>query len=464
MFAVKENFLSNDILNMKITDLKLEWKDKNVLIVGAGSTGLSCAEFLNKHNIFFTIIDSREDLNYINKNIDIVCGYFQEKYFSQADILIVSPGVSIKHPFIQDAINQGKEVIGDVELFCRLTDKPIIAITGSNGKSTVTTLVSEILNASNITAKPGGNIGIPCLDLITTDSETDCYVLELSSFQLETTFSLKAYASIILNISEDHMDRYDSYSDYRDAKEKVLHNAENIIFNSDDDVISGISLDYDANTITFSLVNQKADFYIKQHDGNEVIYHNNIIIADISNIKLIGLHNKLNILAALSLCSVFDTDLKQTQNVINDFSGLEHRSQMVSTYKDLVWINDSKATNIGATSAALAGLSEHAVHLILGGQSKAQDFNDLVPALTTNVKNIYVYGEDADLIIDAIVNKIETNIVRVETLEQSINLVASTAVKDDVILFSPACASFDQFDNYMHRGESFIDSVKRLEC
>ena len=464
MFAVKEKFLSNDTLNMKITDLKLEWKDKNVLIVGAGSTGLSCAEFLNKHNIFFTIIDSREDLNYINKNIDIVCGFFQEKYFSQADILIVSPGVSIKHPFIQCAINQGKEIIGDVELFCRLTDKPIIAITGSNGKSTVTTLVSEILNASNITAKPGGNIGIPCLDLIATDSETDCYVLELSSFQLETTFSLKAYASIILNISEDHMDRYDSYSDYRDAKKKVLHNAENIIFNSDDDVISGISLDYDANTITFSLVNQEADFYIKLHDGNEVIYHNNDIIADISNIKLIGLHNKLNILAALSLCSVFDTDLKQTQNVINEFSGLEHRSQVVSTYKGLVWINDSKATNIGATSAALAGLSERSIHLILGGQGKAQDFSDLVPALTTNVKNIYVYGEDADLIIDAIVNKIETNIIRVETLEQSINLIASTAVKDDVILFSPACASFDQFDNYIHRGESFIDSVKRLEC
>ena len=217
----------------------------------------------------------------------------------------------------------------------------------------------------------------------------------------------------------------------------------------------------DVNNITFGL-NAKADFYISDHNGAEWVFHNNEPLVDISHIKVIGQHNKLNILAALSLCSVFDIDLAKTEKVINDFSGLAHRSQLVSSHDGVDWINDSKATNIGATSAALKGFVNSSVHLILGGQAKGQDFSELLPALTSNIIQIIIYGEDAAKISKAVKGQKNIKVACVQTLEQSVEAAKQLTKEGDVVLFSPACASFDQFDNYMHRGQSFVDIVQRV--
>jgi len=461
MLVNSESIIGFDKERMHISNLKLEWKNKSILIVGAGATGISCAEFLTQNGIDFKIVDSREALTIKKNFVNVIYGEFQRHFFDEADVLIVSPGLSLMQPLLQQAIQQGKDVIGDVELFCRLTNKPIIAITGSNGKSTVTTLVGNILNALNLLVKIGGNIGVPCLELLKHDDEIDCYVLELSSFQLETTFSLKAHASAILNLSEDHLDRYSSYDDYCNAKKKILLNAENVIINRDDELVVEFSRNSVVKITSFSLSDPSADLHIK--DNNKVFLGNQKIL-DLSKIKLIGQHNKSNILAALSLCSVFDIDLTKAQKVINNFSGLEHRSQVVSEHAAAMWINDSKATNIGATRAALKGLSDKPVYLILGGQAKGQDFNELVPVLTNNIKEIIVYGEDAGLITSKIENKIEMKISRVDILENAVKSINEKVALGDFVLFSPACASFDQFDNYMQRGDCFVAAVKGLEC
>jgi len=481
MLAVKRNISGIDKTIMNIANLKLEWKEKNILIVGCGVSGISCANFLSRNDIKFSIIDSRtniKNISNINQRYTIKFGDFQENDFSTADIIIVSPGVSIKHPFIQKAIAEGKEVFGDVDLFCRLVDAPIIAITGSNGKSTVTTLVGDILNASNINAKVGGNIGVPCLDLLSLDllsldllgqdhfdsdhsyeAKVDCYVLELSSFQLETTSHLKAYASVILNLSEDHMDRYDSFLDYCNAKQRILNDSKYTIINLDDKLASKLS--HAEDSITFSL-STKADFTLGLKSGKEWIFHNEKPFLDISKLRIVGQHNKSNILAAISLCSVFDIALDKTAQAINTFSGLEHRSQLISNYKNVQWINDSKATNVGATRAALNGFSNRPLYLILGGQSKGQDFNELLPVLTNNIKQIFIYGEDSDLIANSIKEKTKISIQCLPTLKESINEISKLVIDDDVVLFSPACASFDQFDNYMHRGQSFVQYVNEV--
>ncbi len=459
--------LSNDSEKMKIVDLKHDWQNKKILIVGAGSTGLSCANFLKRHGLDFVIVDSRQNLSGLHHGIDIIGGDFKAENFNVADILIVSPGVPLTEPFVQSAIKQGKEVIGDVELFCRLTEKPIIAITGSNGKSTVTTLVGEILNAVKFVAKVGGNIGVPCLDLLESDAETDCYVLELSSFQLETTLSLKSHASVILNLTEDHLDRYESFQGYCNAKKKILLNSENIIVNNDDEGVVKFCATHNTNKISFSIVGDKADFYIdidtEEYSGHECVFHKGHAIVDISDIQLVGQHNKQNILAAVSLCSTFGINLKAISKVIASFTGLEHRSQRVSHYAGATWINDSKATNIAATCAALNGFSNNDIHLILGGQAKGQDFKELTPAITSNVKTIVIFGEDADLIRTGIEIDTTARIEMVDNLNESVEIVAQSLSFGDVVLFSPACASFDQFDNYMQRGQSFINAVKRLE-
>ena len=460
---MQENLMSgNNTISMNLSDLKIEWQNKHVLIVGAGATGLSCAKFLQSNQIDFKLVDSRPELNGIQADFNIELGDFSELTFTKADILIVSPGVSIQHALIQKAMQSGKEIIGDVELFSRLATKPIIAITGSNGKSTVTTLVTELLNSKGIVAEIGGNIGIPCLDLLDKDFKTDCYVLELSSFQLETTNNLKTIASIILNLSEDHMDRYDSRLDYFLAKKKILSNAMNIVVNLDDSNVVDFCSEFDSNKITISLENKTADFHIEKINNTEYIYNGESVVMDLSNIKLVGEHNKLNILAALALTSVLDSEIKETAEVVNNFTGLAHRSQEVSRHNQLQWINDSKATNIGATIAALNGFKHNSIHLILGGQGKGQDFSELASSLTENIKHIYIYGEDAEIIFNTLKECTNINITSVNTLTECIALINSSAIADDIVLFSPACASFDQFDNYMQRGEYFVDAIKRL--
>jgi len=283
--------------------------------------------------------------------------------------------------------------------------------------------------------------------------------LELSSFQLETTSHLKAYASVILNLSEDHMDRYDSFLDYCNAKQRILNDSKYTIINLDDKLASKLS--HTEDSITFSL-NTKADFTLDLKAGKEWVFHNEKPFLDISNLRIVGQHNKSNILAAISLCSVFDIALDKTAQAIKTFSGLEHRSQLISNYKNVQWINDSKATNIGATSAALNGFSNRSLYLILGGQSKGQDFTDLLPVLTNNIKQIFIYGEDSDLIANSIKEKIEISIQCVSTLKETINKISKLVNDDDVVLFSPACASFDQFDNYIHRGQSFVQYVNEV--
>ena len=456
MLAIKETKTSTD-KNMNISDLQQKWNNRNILVVGSGATGLSCARFLSEHGFSFKIIDSRSNITDINNQFEIIGGDFKQDDFTAADILVVSPGVSVKHPYIQSAIKQGKEVIGDVEIFCRLANKPIVAITGSNGKTTVTTLVSEILSAQNLNVKTGGNIGVPCLELL-GDDEPDCYVLELSSFQLETTSSLNAFVSVVLNLTEDHMDRYKSFAEYVEAKKIILRQAKNIVVNTDDSLVNEICEKVSANKITFA-IDTNAYFTITRQAGTEWVVHKHKPLFDLSGIKIIGLHNKLNILAALSLCSLFDIDLVRAQQVINEFKGLPHRSQVVNSEHGVKWVNDSKATNIGATVAALAGFANESLFLILGGQAKGQNFSELLPALNKNIKKIVIYGEDRTKIFNELKGKTEVAIEQVQTLSDAVASINPLTAKDDVVLFSPACASFDQFENYMQRGDFFTKIV-----
>ena len=446
------------------------FRDQRVLVLGLGKTGLSCAQFLADRNVDFSIMDSRktppgtEALNKYLPNVDCLFGGFNVNVVKDYDVLLVSPGISVKEPIIKYALENNKKIIGDVEVFALCTDKPVVAITGSNGKSTVTALLGEMARQANINSAVGGNIGVPVLDLLADDGSTELYVLELSSFQLETTHSLNAAVSTILNVSEDHMDRYDSFSEYKVAKQKIYHGDGIVILNKDEQQTN--SLNKIRNTNYFSLQRpvSENEFGLINEDSKSWLARGKDKLIEISCLKIKGQHNISNALAALALGDSVNIPMPAMITALEKFTGLPHRTQWVRECKGVNWINDSKATNVGAALAAINGIgndtTEPGLIVLLGGQGKEQDFSPLQHALITYAKFVLIYGEDAQLIKDSISPQTKNKMV--QNLTDAVNEASLIAQSGDTVLLSPACASFDMFSGFEQRGDEFIRLVNEV--
>jgi UDP-N-acetylmuramoylalanine--D-glutamate ligase len=448
-----------------------QFENKQIVVLGLGLTGMSVVRFLAAQQCVFSVNDSRA--NAVDKTqfaqqypmASLHLGQWQSELIASADVLIVSPGVDTSIAEIAHFIQPHCEVMGDVELFCQLTSAKIIAVTGSNGKSTVVSLLAHMANTLNLSAVLAGNIGVPVLD--TLEENPDYVILELSSFQLETIESMKAVAVTILNISDDHLDRHHTLANYRAIKQKIFHNAEHLIFNREDTTSYCPELELGQIAISYGLDkpgNNQFGVY-KFSDKTALCYNNQGALQSliaIEQLPLAGKHNQLNFLAALALANAAGWNLLACAQSLSMFKGLAHRCEIVSTTDGVTWVNDSKATNVGATLAAISGLAstlnaENKLILIAGGEGKGADFSPLKTAFTTQVSLLIVLGKDADKLA-----RLAVNAKHVDSIEQAVTLAASVAQKGDMVLLSPACASLDMFKNYEHRGLCFANAVKAL--
>lgn len=432
--------------------MSFELANKKVVVVGLGLTGQSCVHFLLKQGATVIAIDTREQLQH-DLTVEVRLGEYDQQLLLSAELILLSPGVDPADKAIQAAVEAGVELIGDVELFARFNTVPVIAITGSNGKSTVTTLVNEMLLAAGKKSMMGGNIGLPVLDLL--GAELDYIVLELSSFQLETISSLNPLVATILNVTEDHIDRHKTLSNYHQAKQRVYIGARHIIVNRDD------SLTYrqtEGAQNSFGLSASKQGF--SWDDNAQVILCDGLEYLKQSECKLSGSHNMLNIQAAAACVKVIGIEDSYILSAAKQFTGLAHRFETISNLKNVRWINDSKATNVGATSAAILSFSmqkQGKLVLIAGGDGKGADFSPLTSLLNKYVDLLITFGKDGSKIAELVASPIE-----VANLKEAVVAADNFVESGDVVLLSPACASLDMFSNYQHRGECFIQAVREL--
>ena len=455
--------------------MKIELKSKRVLVLGLGETGLSALRWLATKGAVLSVADSRDnppnmdDLARDMPQVAIYTGKFKAHILLDAELIVISPGIALSEPAVQAAISHGITVIGDVELFAQHRPKnaKVIAITGSNGKTTVTTLVGEICKAAGLNTLVAGNIGLPVLDVLQMDVP-DIYVLELSSFQLETTINLHVDAATVLNVCEDHMDRYDTIANYAAAKARLLKHAKVAVLNRDD----AISLAMQAeNTITFGLnaaptVN---DFGLIQN-GELWFASGQRKLCKTSELKIAGQHNVANALAAAALCSAVGIEKIAIVESLRAFKGLPHRVEWVANIDGVDYYDDSKGTNVGATCAAIAGMTKNdnghnhpqKVVLIAGGDGKGQDFSPLAAAVQANGRAVVLIGRDATL-IEAVLQATDIPRYQAVDLPEAVNIAKKVAQAGDAVLLSPACASFDMFNSYVHRAEVFVAAVKRLQ-
>ena len=466
MLAMKKNMQDDD----NILD---SLRSQRVLIVGLGATGLSCARFLRRHHVEVAITDSRANppgLDLMQEelpDVAVFVGGFEAGAFERADVLLLSPGVSLREPLVVEARARGAEIMGDVELFARLVNEPVIAITGSNGKSTVTTLVGMMAEAAGRHVAVGGNIGTPVLDLLPARPEDarDLYVLELSSFQLETTRHLETVAATILNLSEDHMDRYSSLADYTAAKARIFHGSSTLIVNSDDPRVTATLEMLGAGhcLIHFGLHPPgEGDFGLCEHAGEDWLClgtkdgYERLIPG--KKLRIRGRHNLANALAALALGQAAGLPMTAMLAALQNFTGLAHRCQWLGEYGGVDWYNDSKATNVGAAMAAIDGVEAEKIVLIAGGQGKGQDFSPLAEILPQRARAVVLMGEDAERIAAALPDSV--TIIRAQDMAAAVKCAADVAQAGDAVLLSPACASFDMFRGFEARGDAFIQQVE----
>ncbi len=433
----------------------MQYQNKIVTVIGLGKTGLSCVEFLTKKQADVRVIDTRQNpagAEQLAKNIPLHTGSLNLDWLLQSDIIVISPGLAVKTPEIQTALSAGVEVIGDIELFCREADKPIIAITGSNGKSTVTSLVAEMAKAAGLNVGMGGNIGIPALSLL--EQNCDLYVLELSSFQLETTYSLKAVAATVLNISEDHMNRYADLEDYRQAKLKIYHQCQTAVINAEDSLTKEDNRQ--SARVQLSFGEHNADYWLKTDNGKQYLMAKDEVILPCDEVKLVGRHNYMNALAAIGLVQAAGIKTAGIQTALRTFTGLDHRFQLAHFADGVRWINDSKATNVGSTVAALTGLHlTGTLHLLLGGDGKNADFSELQKLINKPYIHCYCFGQDGKQLA-----ALSAQSHLFDTMEQAIEYLRPQLKAGDMVLLSPACASLDQFASFEKRGEEFTRLAK----
>lgn len=426
-----------------------QYQGKNITIIGLGKTGWSCVDFFMDKGANVRVIDTREALKDTDKlpsSVQLHTGSLNSKWLLTSDLIVISPGLALSTPEIQQAIKAGVEVVGDIEIFCREAKAPIIAITGSNGKSTVTTLVTEMAKQAGIRVGMGGNIGVPALSLLNNDYQL--YVLELSSFQLETTSSLSAIAATVLNISEDHMDRYDNLMQYRQAKLRIYQNAKSLIVNGEDSATYPDNSDH--NLIRFA--EQNAEYTIRYGQ----LFANDVAMLPIKKLGIIGRHNELNALAAMALAQAAGIPNEGIIKALQSYTGLDHRFQQVPTEDGVRWVNDSKATNVGSTVAALNGLTvSGTLYLLLGGDGKGADFSELKPFIDRENVICYCFGKDGVQLA-----QLTQRSVLVSTMAEAIEQLRPRLKAGDMVLLSPACASLDQFPNFEVRGQCFVALAK----
>ena len=421
-------------------------------------TGLSCVDFFMARGVTPRVMDTRvapAGLDKLPEAVERYVGGLNEDWLLTADLIVASPGIALAHPSLSAAADAGVEIVGDIELFYREAQAPVVAITGSNGKSTVTSLVGEMAKAAGMNVGVGGNIGLPALMLL--DPERELYVLELSSFQLETTSSLRAVAATILNVTEDHMDRYPlGLQQYRAAKLRIYENARACIVNADDALTMPVR-GADERCISFGV--DVGDYHLNRQQGETWLRVKGEKVLNVKEMKISGQHNYSNALAALALADAAGLPRASSLKALTTFTGLAHRFQLVLEHNGVRWINDSKATNVGSTEAALNGLHlDGTLYLLLGGDGKSADFTPLSRYLTGDNIRLYCFGRDG-----AQLAALRPDVaVQTETMEQAMRQIAPQVVPGDMVLLSPACASLDQFKNFEQRGDIFARLAKEL--
>ena len=426
-----------------------------ILVLGMGVTGLSVAKFLSKQNIKFIISDSRESpllLNDFLKQFPNKCKKLDNSLLENITKIVVSPGIDLQTAFIQLAIKKSIQIIGDMDLFFEAVtnmSKPVIGITGTNGKSTVTTLITKMINDSGLKAVMGGNIGTAALDILEQDA--DFYVLELSSYQLDLTKNMHLFAAVVLNIAPDHLDRYATFEAYVDSKLSIYDKAKIKIVNSDD---ANVTVD----GTTFSL-GINANFARVECHGSRFLLHNDEVLLNVNDLNILGEHNHSNVLAALALGHNIGLDKNTMLKSIKSFFGLKHRLQKVTTINQVDYFNDSKATNTDATIVAIKTLKEHYdnIVLILGGVAKEKDYQLLAQVIKSHIKTVVLIGQSTELFLD-ILQDVKTVVAK--DMTDAVTLATQKATKNTAVLLSPACASFDMFKNFEHRGDVFIEATK----
>ena len=405
-------------------------------------------------------IRDRDELRAEWPDLPVYLGEFDADLFAGFNELVVSPGISIAEPAIRGAADKGAVIRGDIDLFSEVADAPIIAITGSNGKTTVTTLVGEMARAAGRRVEVGGNIGTPALELLGRGA--DLYVLELSSFQLETTRELNALAATVLNVSDDHMDRYPDKMAYFQAKQRIFNGCQNAVVNLDDALSTPMARD-NLRFLCFGFHRVNPDTFSTRDDdeGTWITFgFDNLLLAE--ELGLMGQHNISNVMAALALGHAAGLPMDVMLETAKRFKGLPHRCEFVRRVSDVDYINDSKGTNVGATAAAIESLvpAGGKIVLIAGGEGKGADFSLLAEPVATHCRAVVLIGADAGIIATALGNRVET--VNAADIAGAVHTARKLAQPGDRVLLSPACASFDMFRDYGDRGDRFRQQVEGL--
>lgn len=431
---------------------------QQVVIVGFGLTGRACLDFFMQRGVTPRILDTRpywQPLELLPPQVIYQSGGLRLDWLLQAELVVISPGVPLTLPELQQAMAAGVPIVSEIELFCREVTQPIVAITGSNGKSTVTAWVGEMARLAGLKVGIGGNLGPAAVTLL--NPACDLYVIELSSFQLECTTSLRAAAATILNVTPDHQDRYpQGLTAYHQAKQRIYQNAAVCITNSDDPLTQPLLLAAGTHSSSFG---STGVYHLCFHCGERWLAFLDEPLFPVQRLKLQGPHNHYNALAAIALAEAVSIPRSAVLQALQAFPGLPHRYQTVWQQHGITWINDSKATTVESTLAALQGLPPHrTLHWLLGGRSKGADFGALTPYCQRESVQRYCFGEAAAQLVALRPEGAE----KTATLEQAMWIIAQRVAPGDIVLLSPACASFDQFSNFEQRGQQFTQLARRL--
>lgn len=432
------------------------------LVLGLGRTGVSVARFLKRKGLRVRVADTRAEPPGIAKLLsdvpeaEVHTGAFGSGLLDGVSQVVISPGLSAREPVAREAQERGLPLVGDVELFAREAQAPVAAITGTNGKSTVTALLAELASAAGQPAVAGGNLGEPALDLLERPVPA-LYVLELSSFQLETTYSLGTATATVLNVTPDHMDRYDSLADYAEAKARIFDGCEVAVVNADDPIVREMPRP-GQRVLSFGLMDEAADYTLAQRAQPSLACRGEPLLP-VSALRIKGLHNVANALAALAMCEALALPRAPVLEALAGFGGLAHRAQWVRDVAGVHFVNDSKGTNVGATIAAVSGMDGPVV-LIAGGDGKGQDFGDLRAAFVGKVRHAVLIGRDGPRLAAVLEGVCTTE--RADDMASAVAAARAAARPGDTVLLSPACASLDMFRDYAHRGEEFATAVRSL--
>lgn len=460
----------------------MKLKGKNILVLGLGDTGLSAARWLKRRGAALRVADSRDDPPHAGKlktempDVPLHTGPFRPASFQDIDLVVKSPGVPLTEPGLSDAVKAGVPVVGDIELFAQAlselkTQNPklktdVLAVSGTNGKTTVTALAGAMCREAGLKTAIAGNIGPPVLDALMKVEDRDCdfpqvWVLELSSFQLETTHTLNPGAATVLNLSEDHLDRYRDIAEYAAAKARIFLGNGIQVLNRNDPFSMGMALP-GRRILRFGLDAPATaeDWGIAEFDGEPWLARGAVKLMPLKELRLAGLHNAANSLAALALCHAISLPCEPLLRALREFKGLPHRVQKVAEIRSVAFYDDSKGTNVGATVAALQGMAQKLV-LIAGGDGKGQDFTPLREPVARRARAVVLLGRDREKIAAAI-DGCGVPLFRADDMEQAVQISFAQARPNDAVLLSPACASFDMFRNYEHRAEVFVEAVRRL--